>query len=135
MYFPFSILYGVGFVADAVLFNLVEFWSGSNPIGLNEFDSKGTYTRVFQSGSDELKLSYSEFGKKLQIGIRQNGKSDSFVAFADQKEVLFRETSNGPVAIDLEKESKANPMLQQLIEKGLFQTKLEKDQSQATFSL
>src|SRR5690554_6362210 len=41
MYFPFSILYWIGFIADILLFNLVEFWSGSNPVAKAEFDFDG----------------------------------------------------------------------------------------------
>lgn len=89
MYFPFSILYGIGFLADVLLFNLVEFWTGSNPVALNEFNSDGTLVREFQNGKENVKLSYSDFGKKLKISVKTESKSQDFYAFQDQEGKLY----------------------------------------------
>ncbi|NCN08587.1 MAG: DUF3332 family protein [Leptospira sp.] len=89
MYFPFSILYGIGFVADIILFNLVEFWTGSNPVAMSEFDRKGELVREFKNGNENVKLTYSDFGQKLKISVSTEGKSQDFFAFQDQEGKLF----------------------------------------------
>ena len=37
---PFSFVYGITAFADVVVFNLIEFWSGSNPLSMNEGESE-----------------------------------------------------------------------------------------------
>ena len=36
LWIPMAFVYGVTGMLDAVIFNLIEFWSGSNPISMNE---------------------------------------------------------------------------------------------------
>jgi len=38
LWIPMAFVYGVTGLLDAVIFNLIEFWSGSNPISMNEGD-------------------------------------------------------------------------------------------------
>ena len=38
LWIPMALVYGITGLLDAVIFNLIEFWSGSNPISMNEGD-------------------------------------------------------------------------------------------------
>lgn len=38
LWIPMAFVYGITGMLDAVIFNLIEFWSGSNPISMNEGD-------------------------------------------------------------------------------------------------
>lgn len=91
MYFPFSILYGVGFFLDLWLFNLVEFWTGSNPVAFNDYDENGKYVKHIENGSESLTLTYLDYGKTLKITANFQGKTEEFYAFQDKEGTLFRE--------------------------------------------
>ena len=38
LWIPMAFVYGITGMLDAVIFNLIEFWSGSNPVSMNEGD-------------------------------------------------------------------------------------------------
>jgi hypothetical protein len=101
MYFPFSILYGIGFAADLILFNLVEFWTGSNPVAKAEFDMDGKLTKNFKNGNESVTLTYTEFGKKMKISVTANGKTEEFVALQEKEGVLFKEINGELKAIEI----------------------------------
>lgn len=58
MFWVLSVAYGIAGFADVVLFNTIEFWTGSNPIAM-------------APGEEVIKYA-SEDGKNLKIVIRQN---------------------------------------------------------------
>jgi hypothetical protein len=101
MYFPFSVLYAVGFVADVLLFNLVEFWTGSNPVAMSEFDINGELVKNVKKGDDSLKLTYRDFGKELKITVTSQGKTQDFYAFRDKEGVLFHNVNGEMKEIEI----------------------------------
>lgn len=93
MYFPFSVLYAFGFVADIILFNLVEFWSGSNPVAKAEFDFNGKLVREFKNGNESVVVTYSDFGKRMDIAVKIQDKTENFVALQDKEGILYKEVN------------------------------------------
>lgn len=93
MYFPFSILYALGFVADILLFNLVEFWTGTNPVAKSDFDSEGKLVREFQNGKDHIRLTYLNYGERLDMEITSQGRTEKFIALKGKEGVLFQEVN------------------------------------------
>ncbi len=118
MYFPFSILYGFGFVADILLFNLVEFWTGSNPVAKSEFDFEGKLVRKFQNGNESVTLTYTEFGEKLRISVSLGDTTEEFVAFRGEEGVLYREVNGDLRRIDVSSREVGSQTILQLHENG-----------------
>lgn len=118
MYFPFSILYGLGLWADLILFNLVEFWTGSNPVAAAEFDMDGKLVRQFQNGNESVTLTYSDFGRKLNISVTAAGKTEEFVALQDKEGVLFREVNGELKAIEVTSQEIGSKTILKMVEDG-----------------
>ncbi|WCL48825.1 DUF3332 family protein [Leptospira sp. GIMC2001] len=127
MYFPFSILYAIGFLADVILFNLVEFWTNSNPVAMSEFDMDGKLVRNYQQGSDSVTLTYSEFGKKMNISISSAEKTEEFVVLKEKEGVLFKEVDGKLVEIDVNEKQIGSNTILKMVENGkLISTKVIK---------
>ena len=92
VFFCFWILpvYEVSIVADALVLNSIEFWSGSNPIA-KEGQTKqikganGDY--LVQRKKDGYKI--SDRGNKLNVELRFDEKSQSWSAVSNGKSVRF----------------------------------------------
>ncbi|TGN18870.1 DUF3332 family protein [Leptospira idonii] len=110
MYFPFSWAYGIATFLDLVLFNLVEFWTNSNPIAAAEFDFDGKLVKEFQENGESLKLTYSQWGKELMIEADGKNGKDTFYAFSDKPGKLFRK-QNGNLTELVEAEGPVLPVL------------------------
>ena len=70
--FVFFPVYGICILADALIFNSIEFWSGNNVIGLN-FDENGEHKKVVEKGDEKAVLLYRQFGRRLDITIYKRG--------------------------------------------------------------
>lgn len=57
-------VYAVAGFLDFVIFNTIEFYSGSNPVG------SGPVTRTYAHGGDELHVTYTKEGGKIVANIR-----------------------------------------------------------------
>ena len=89
-----SFVYGFTILADAIVFNSVEFWTGSNPVALN-YNEKGEYTRTLTSGSETAVMTYRNFGETLDVALFKNGvQTDSLRLIKSEPGVLYRQ-SNG----------------------------------------
>jgi cytochrome b subunit of formate dehydrogenase len=73
VYFIVPFLGGLVFFIDIVILNLIEFWTDSNPLGLNEYNKEGQYVKSFKKDGETLKLTYLNFGQKLVIDVSSNG--------------------------------------------------------------
>lgn len=67
-------VYGVVMIADVVIFNLIEFWGGSNPISMNEGDFE---KQVIPYGDDE----YIVEATKNQFKIYKDGEPATYLRF------------------------------------------------------
>jgi len=98
-------VYGVSALADFVLFNTIEFWSGNNPVAQGEkefqFADKGDTYHVkarksgdqvcydidhFRGGSqvDSLTINWNAKSGQSQATLDEQGKITDFLAFAEK---------------------------------------------------
>ncbi len=77
-------VYGLFFVGDALIFNVIEFWSGSNPIAMDEGDSEmqivekdgNTYEMIATKNRMEITvLEGPKKGNKVDLVYRPHEKS------------------------------------------------------------
>ncbi|TGK10299.1 DUF3332 family protein [Leptospira fletcheri] len=118
MYFPFSILYGIGFFLDVILFNLIEFWSGSNPIGLNEYDQDGKFVKTFRQNGAEITLSFSDFGSRMDVTALKDGKSETLTAFRNQPGKFFKAEGDRMMEVEVTSETVGSQVILKLVEQG-----------------
>lgn len=57
-------VYGLFFLGDAIIFNLIEFWSGSNPLAMNEGDIE---TQIVERDGSTFEMTATK--NRLQINI------------------------------------------------------------------
>jgi len=68
-------VYGLFMFGDVIIFNLIEFWSGSNPLAMNEGEEE--IQVVEKDGSTfEMKATKNRFQIKVIDGIRKGEKLD-----------------------------------------------------------
>ena len=100
VFFAFWILpvYEITGIADVLVFNSIEFWSGSNPVSANHTkiidgkdakylvkqDSKG-YTITNLSDNTEMRFAFDE--TENSWSIEANGESHKFMTFVDDNHV------------------------------------------------
>lgn len=94
VYFIIPILAGLVFFLDIVIFNLIEFWTDANPIGLNEYNKDGQYVKTFQKDGETLKLTYINFGQKLAIDVTNDDKAEQFVVLRSEPGKIYKEVDN-----------------------------------------
>jgi hypothetical protein len=77
-------VYEVFLVGDAIIFNVIEFWSGSNPIAMKPGESEtqtvmrdgNTYEMVATTNRIRIKvIDGPEFGEKLELFYKPDDKS------------------------------------------------------------
>ncbi len=94
-------IYGISTLADALVFNSIEFWTGENPVALNDAQDK---IRHVKNGKAEATLSYNAGRDKMTIAskttARENPKlvlersSDMILAKNEQGDVVFSSMMN-----------------------------------------
>ena len=93
---PFSFVYGITAFADVVVFNLIEFWSGSNPLSMNEGESETEFKTY--AGID-----YRIDATKNQFKVTQLSGDDcgqvTYVRFDAETQTWFYETENTSIAL------------------------------------
>ncbi|EPG76300.1 PF11810 domain protein [Leptospira fainei serovar Hurstbridge str. BUT 6] len=118
LYFPFAILYGIGIFVDVVLFNLIEFWSGSNPVGLNEFDKEGKFAKTFEQDGVNITLSFTGFGSRLDLSVEKDGKFETLTALRNQPGKFFKSEGNKLVEVEVTSETIGSQVILKLVEQG-----------------
>lgn len=118
MYFPFSILYAVGFFFDIILFNLIEFWSGSNPVGYNEYDKDGKYVKTFEDQGEKLTLTYSNFGSRLDLQVEKEGKTQFLSTLRSEPGKFFVEKDGKLEEIAVSAETIGSKTILKMAEQG-----------------
>lgn len=68
-------VYGLFFIGDTLIFNVIEFWSGSNPIAMQEGDSE---TQIIQKDGVAYQMTATKNRMKLEVldGVDQGKKFD-----------------------------------------------------------
>ncbi len=95
-WFPFGFVYGITAMVDFVALNLIEFWSGDNPLSMNEGDyqvEKHTY-----AGNDyKIEATQNQF-KITQLN-GDNAGQISVVRFDTDSKTWFYVTENTNMAL------------------------------------
>ncbi len=97
-------IYGFATFADAIVFNSIEFWTGENPVVLNN----GEKIKTVKNGKDSVTLAYNS--QTDEIAIVPHGKQnmtlarfdDGTVAVKNEKgEILYtsKKNPNGDISI------------------------------------
>jgi hypothetical protein len=81
-------VYEVAAFIDAVIFNLIEFWTGSNPIAMAPGETK---TKVFQKGTDEYRLTAS----RNRMNIKKNGKTVTDFVYNPEETTWYAVNGSG----------------------------------------
>ncbi|MBP2830735.1 DUF3332 domain-containing protein [Aquimarina sp. U1-2] len=68
-------VYGLFMIGDVIIFNVIEFWSGSNPLAMNEGDSE---TQIVEREGSTFEMTATKNRLQIHIidGIRKGEKLD-----------------------------------------------------------
>jgi len=122
MYVYFILPNWIVMFIDVVILNLIEFWTDSNPLGLNEYNKEGKYVKSFQKEGESLKLTYLNFGQKLVIDVSKNGKSDQFVVLRSEPGKFFKETDDKLEEITVDSKNIGSKMILRMATKGKLES-------------
>ena len=65
-------VYGVATLADAVIFNSIEFWTGQNPLTTG---TQGSNNTIAQSGNSRMSMMYDADTQNIEVKSLDTGKS------------------------------------------------------------
>jgi hypothetical protein len=68
------IVYGITIWVDAIIFNSIEFWSGSNPMAHSDFDENGQFVKVEERSGEKVVFTYRDYGEQLRIDMYKDGR-------------------------------------------------------------
>ncbi len=80
-------VYGVTIFADAIVINSIEFWSGSNPIALQDQEIEGQYGKYLISSNENGYDVTNEAGKTVEL--RFNRAKKTWSAKVDGQKIDF----------------------------------------------
>jgi|GEM_PF-640169 hypothetical protein len=122
VYFIVPFLGGLVFFIDIVILNLIEFWTDSNPLGLNEYNKEGQYVKSFKKDGETLKLTYLNFGQKLVIDVSSNDKAEQFVVLRSEPGKFFKETDGKLEEVTVDSKSVGSKMILRMATKGKLES-------------
>ena len=85
-------VYEVCAFVDTVVFNLIEFWSGGNPIAMKDGE---TQERVVEADGQRVKLTFSDRGQTVRI----DGAGKSYVLRVEDSGATLR-TADGQLVVE-----------------------------------
>lgn len=85
--FWFLPVYGLTILADIVILNSVEFWTGTNPLSNKRAKVAGTTERVSDGLGNEALLTYQEDGS-VQVEVFRGAETERFVLVRDGNQVV-----------------------------------------------
>jgi hypothetical protein len=71
-------IYEFAAIADAVVLNLIEFWTGSNPLAMGEGD---TQQRVVEADGQKATLTFADRGRSVRIELTAAGRETRVFQF------------------------------------------------------
>jgi hypothetical protein len=120
VYFLFPVY--VVLFSDALVFNLIEFWTDNNLIGLNEFDKDGMYVKNFQKNKDSLTLTYLNFGKRLNIELVNKENTEKFVVIRSMPGKIFKENKGKLEELSVVSKEVGSKMIFQILTHGKLES-------------
>lgn len=106
------------FFIDFVILNLIEFWTDSNPLGLNEYNKDGIFVKKLQKGDEKIVLKYSDFGSRLDIQISNGKKSEDYVVLNGEPGKIFQEEDGKLKELSFRSEKVGQKLLIQVAKNG-----------------
>ena len=96
-------VYEIAYLGDALIFNSIEFWSGSNPIAKNEVkEIKGeNASYLVQTNKDGYTITNQEDNQSLDLVFNEETQTWSAVT-AEANVELVKFNSNGTVSINMQ---------------------------------
>ncbi len=89
--FPFSIGYYFAMILDVLLFNLIEFWTGSNPVSKADFNEKGERVTMHKAETGEtIELTELKWGEEMDVRVTQSSKTVQFHVFKSKPGQIFQ---------------------------------------------
>lgn len=70
-------VYGLFFLGDTLIFNVIEFWSGSNPVAMRDGESEVQVVE-YQGNTYQLKATKNRMAVKVVEGPKKGGKIELF---------------------------------------------------------
>ncbi len=87
-------IYGISTMADAIVFNSIEFWTGKNPVEEAKADSK---SKVVEVGDQKATLSYNQQANQLKITSQKKGLHPATVTLEKNGDTVLTKDQNGNV--------------------------------------
>lgn len=115
-------VYGIAGFVDFVILNLIEFWTGSNPLALGEFDEKGMFARTLETEKGRVVLVYHNYGEKLELISHYNGKIESFWFLKNEAGKIYQMQNDKLVEIQINTKQVGNQKIIQAIMNGKVQS-------------
>ncbi|HMV42515.1 MAG TPA: DUF3332 family protein [Leptospiraceae bacterium] len=125
IYFLFPVY--VVLFSDALVFNLIEFWTDNNLIGYNEYDKNGIYVKYYQKEKESLTLTYLNFGKRLNLEVSDGVVSEKFVVYRNEPGVLYRENKGKIQKVDVQTKDIGSKRIIKILNEGKLETSIVKE--------
>ena len=87
-------IYGISTLADAVVFNSFEFWTGKNPV--EEAKAK-TETKFVSAGDEKATLSYNRESNELTIASEKKGLHPTQITLVKNGDTVLTKDKDGNV--------------------------------------
>ena len=65
-------VYGIAILADTIVLNSMEFWTGENPLARGANPPQKEFVREEQSGDERVVFRYGDYGRTLEIEFYRN---------------------------------------------------------------
>ncbi|OGR83073.1 MAG: hypothetical protein A3J74_06505 [Elusimicrobia bacterium RIFCSPHIGHO2_02_FULL_57_9] len=91
-------VYTVSILADAVIFNSIEFWSGNNPIALKE-------TKRIYRGEAQAVLNYAPESRRLRVDSFDKGRLISTLVFEPSAQGMVARDGRGAILMTAKTEN------------------------------
>jgi hypothetical protein len=89
-------IYEFAAIADAVVLNLIEFWTGSNPLAMNEGD---TQQRVVEADGQKATLTFADRGRSVRIELTAPGRATRVLQFRGSEAAAEMRDERGQVLV------------------------------------
>jgi hypothetical protein len=77
-------IYGISALLDIIVFNLIEFWSGSNPVAGNDNDDQN----LINTAKVQM-VREGTFNERIRITVKSEKGIETFYAFQDKPGIFF----------------------------------------------
>lgn len=98
VFFITAFVYGIAIFVDAILFNSIEFWSGSNPMAMSDFDEEGRLVTTLEADGEKVSFTYRNYGAQLRIDMWKDGRYKGNMVLLKNEPGQFYTEQDGQLA-------------------------------------